>query len=61
MLGNYVEVHLIGPVETINGELRKHDAEGVWVYFGWGEKAAVHFYPHHRIRDMIDRGRVTRW
>ena len=60
MLGNNVDVKLINPEETISGELRKQTGEGVWIYFGWAERAALHFYPQHRIIEIIDRGRTYR-
>ena len=55
MLGNNVEVQLCAPGQTIAGELRKQNAEGVWVYFGWAEQAALRFYPQHRIVEMLPR------
>ena len=60
MLGNNVELRLAAPFENINGELRKQTIEGVWIYFGWAEKAAVRFYPQHRIVEIIDKGRINR-
>jgi len=60
MLGNNVEVRLCDPPETIAGELRKQSVEGVWVYYGWAEQAALHFYPQHRVVELIDRGRISR-
>ena len=60
MLGNNVDVTLREPNETVSGELRRQTVEGVWVYFGWAEKAALHFYPQHRIIEIIDRGRTYR-
>ena len=60
MLGDQVSLFLVQPDETINGELRQQTAEGVWVYFGWAEKAALHFYPQHRIREIVSHGRTPR-
>jgi hypothetical protein len=59
MLGNNVQV-ILTMGEIVNGELRKQTVEGVWIYFGWAEQAAVHFYPQHRIMEIIDRGRINR-
>lgn len=60
MLGNNVDVKLCAPDEIISGELRKQTIEGVWLYYGWAEQAAVHFFPQHRIVEIIDRGRTYR-
>ena len=60
MVGNRVRVLMHSPDEVVNGELRRQNAEGVWVYHGWAEKAAVHFYPIHRILEIEDCGYVHR-
>lgn len=60
MLGNNVDIKLRDPDATVSGELRRQTAEGVWLYYGWAEQAAVHFFPQHRIIEMIDRGRTYR-
>lgn len=60
MLGNNVQVRLRDPEELVSGELRRQTAEGVWLYFGWAEKATLHFYPQHRVLEIIDRGRTYR-
>lgn len=60
MLGHNVDVTLREPDETVSGELRRQTVEGVWIYFGWAEQAALHFYPQHRIIEIIDRGRTYR-
>lgn len=60
MLGNNVDVKLCNPDENISGELRKQNVEGVWVYFRWAERAALHFYPQHRIVEIVDCGRTYR-
>ncbi len=60
MLGNNVDVKLRTPDEIVSGELRRQSLEGVWIYYGWAEKAAVHFYPQHRILEIIDKGRTYR-
>lgn len=60
MIGNRVEAILRDPEKTISGELRKQTVEGVWIYHGWAEQAAVRFYPHHRIVEIIDKGYVHR-
>lgn len=60
MIGNRVYVVLREPDETIAGELRKQNGEGVWIYSGWAEKAAVRFYPTHRVVQMDDAGPVYR-
>jgi hypothetical protein len=60
MLGHNIELHLCNPEQVISGELRKQMLEGVWVYWGWAEKAALHFYPQHRIVSIIDCGRTYR-
>lgn len=60
MLGNNVELRLTAPEQTISGELRRQSGEGVWIYTGWAEQAAVHFYPQHRIVEIVDRGRTYR-
>ncbi|MDE2232539.1 MAG: hypothetical protein KGJ90_00205 [Patescibacteria group bacterium] len=46
--------------ETVDGELRQQSTEGVWLFHGLAEKAAVHFYPQHRIREIADLGPVYR-
>lgn len=56
MIGNQVEVLLRDPEKTISGELRKQTVEGVWIYHGWAEQAATHFYPQHRVVEIVDRG-----
>lgn len=60
MLGHRVELKLINPSETIDGELRKQLAEGVYIYTGWAENAGLRFYPMHRIWEMRDLGEVPR-
>lgn len=60
LLGHDVDVILREPDQTISGELRRQTAEGVWVYYGWAAKAAVHFFPVHRIVELIDRGPIYR-
>ena len=60
MLGNNVDVTLRDPEQTVSGELRKQTTEGIWLYYGWAEKAAVHFFPQHRIVEVVDRGRTYR-
>ena len=60
MLGNRVRVILSNPDQEIAGELRRQSVEGVWLYHGWAENAAVHFYPQHRIKEMADLGAVYR-
>ena len=60
MLGHNVDVILSNPDQTVSGELRQQTAEGVWLYYGWAEKAAVHFFPQHRIVEIVDRGRNYR-
>ena len=60
MTGNRVEVKLCDPDATVSGELRKQTVEGVWVYHGWAERAALHFYPQHRIVEIVDNGQVYR-
>ena len=60
MLGNNVEVILVNPDQRVSGELRRQTEEGIWVYYGWAEKAALHFYPQHRIVEIIDQGRTYR-
>lgn len=60
MLGHNVDVILSNPDQTVSGELRRQTAEGVWLYYGWAEKAAVHFFPQHRIVEIVDRGRTYR-
>ena len=60
MIGNRIEVKLHDPDATVSGELRKQSVEGVWVYRGWAEQAALHFYPQHRIVEIVDNGPVYR-
>ncbi len=60
MLGHNVDVVLRDPDKTVTGELRRQTIEGVWLYFGWAEQAAVHFFPQYRIVEIIDRGRTYR-
>jgi hypothetical protein len=60
MLGNRVTVFLTDPKEEINGELRKQNSDGVYIYWGWGEKARAHFYPTHRIVEIEDLGYIHR-
>ena len=60
MIGNRVIVHLQNPPQQISGELRKQTIEGVWIYHGWAEKAAQHFYPAHRILEIEDNGPIYR-
>jgi hypothetical protein len=60
MIGHNVSVRLTDPPAEIHGELRKQTAEGVWVYHGWAEQAALRFYPAHRIVEIEDRGRINR-
>ena len=59
MLGHRVRVYFTDGT-TIDGELRKQSAEGVWLYHGWAEQAAVHFYPQHRLKEIADLGPVYR-
>lgn len=56
MIGNRVTVYLIEPDEVVRGELRKQNAEGVWVYSGWVEQVAVRFYPMRRVLEVKDEG-----
>jgi len=60
MLGNNVTVKLTAPDQEVSGELRKQTAEGIWIYGGWAEKAAVTFYPAHRVLEIRDAGRTYR-
>lgn len=60
MIGNRVTVLLVEPAETVRGELRKQNAEGVWVYSGWAEQTAVRFYPMRRVLEVKDDGPVYR-
>lgn len=60
MLGNHVEVKLRDPPATVSGELRQQTVEGIWLYYGWAEQAAVHFFPQHRIVEIVDQGRTYR-
>lgn len=60
MLGHKVDVVLRDPDKTVTGELRRQTIEGVWLYFGWAEQAAVHFFPQHRIVEIVDRGKTYR-
>jgi hypothetical protein len=48
-MSNRVYVKLCNPEQTIDGELRCHSIEGIWVYHGWAENTALYFYPSHRI------------
>jgi hypothetical protein len=57
MLGNNVVATLRDPDQTIRGELRRQTIEGVWIYCGWAEQAAIRFYPQHRIVEIEDLGR----
>ncbi len=56
MLGHNVRAFLCDPEEIVDGELRQQSVEGVWLYYGWAELAAVHFFPQRRIREIVDRG-----
>lgn len=60
MLGHRVRVYLNDPDISVDGELRRQTAEGVWLYYGWAEKAALHFYPQHRIQEIADLGEIHR-
>lgn len=60
MIGNRVYAVLCAPDETISGELRQQNSEGIWIYGGWAEKAAVRFYPMHRVVQIDDAGPVYR-
>lgn len=60
MIGNRVEVTLTNPKDSITGELRKQNQEGIWLYYGWADHAAVHFFPTHRIVEILDLGPVYR-
>ena len=60
MLGHHVRVYLSNPEKTVDGELRRQSVEGVWLFHGWAEQAAVHFYPQHRITEIADLGEVYR-
>lgn len=60
MLGNNVDVILRDPDQKVSGELRRQAMEGIWLYYGWAEKAAVHFFPQHRIVEIVDCGRNYR-
>jgi hypothetical protein len=60
MLGHTVTVYLLSPDTHVRGELRKQTAEGVWLYHGMAEKAALHFYPQHRISEIEDNGPIYR-
>lgn len=59
MLGHRVRAYFMDG-ETVDGELRQQSTEGVWLFHGLAEKAAVHFYPQHRIREIADLGPVYR-
>lgn len=60
MIGNNVDVLLREPEQRISGELRKQNIEGVWIYGGWAEQAALKFYPIHRVVEIKDAGRIYR-
>lgn len=60
MIGNRVTVRLQHPDETISGELRRQNSEGVWIYHGFAEQAKVYFYPMHRIVQVEDDGPLYR-
>lgn len=60
MIGNRVTVYLTDPPLKISGELRKQNAEGVWVYGGPYDSAAVTFYPMRRVLEVRDDGSVYR-
>lgn len=59
MLGNRVHVCFTDG-SVIDGELRRQSIEGIWLYYGWAEKAAVHFYPQQRIKEITDLGPIYR-
>ena len=59
MLGHRVRVYFMDG-GTVDGELRRQSTEGVWLYHGWAENAAVHFYPQHRVKEIADLGPVYR-
>jgi hypothetical protein len=61
MIGNNVDIILSSPDQHVFGELRKQTPEGIWVWYGAGDYAALHFYPQHRIVQIIDRGPNPRW
>ncbi len=60
MIGNRVRVRFIDSDDPIDGELRKQSPEGVWLYYGWAENAALHFFPQNRIKEIEDRGPIYR-
>lgn len=60
MLGRRVTVILTAPEERVSGELRQQAVEGVWIFWGWAEKAALHFYPTHRVLEIKDDGPLYR-
>lgn len=60
MIGNRVRVRLYNPDEEFCGELRQQNSEGIWVYHGWENEAAVRFYPMHRVVQVEDAGYVHR-
>lgn len=59
MLGHRVRVYFMDG-ETVDGELRQQNESGVWLYHGFVEHAAVHFYPQHRIKEIADLGPMYR-
>lgn len=60
MIGNRVQLLLHSPDQTVSGELRQQNAEGVWIYHGWAEQAKIRFYPIHRVIEIEDNGYVHR-
>lgn len=60
MLGNRVEVELHTPNAFVHGELRNQTDQGVWIFSGYGDQAALRFYPMYRIILITDQGPVTR-
>lgn len=60
MIGNRVTVQLTEPDQVVRGELRKQNVEGVWIYGGLYDSAALTFYPMRRILEVRDDGPVYR-
>ena len=53
-------MRLSAPDETVQGELRQQNVEGVWIYHGFQEQAKLRFYPQHRIVQIEDNGYAYR-
>lgn len=61
LLGCNMRVLLSGPDEEVRGVLHELDGLGAAVYVGTTvQNAAMHFYPTHRIKEIVDAGRVSR-